>query len=152
MPTKVQDSEQRTQRPRIRHSHLLFVLLVVAALILPAWQGNPWGPPVQPFPPPDDIPYMEIVAVEKDSSVTIKAYRFPVGTNLEATMGRIGTRGVHGIVVDTFVVDSADEFERTFSIPEELWGYFQIAVRLEETEATFPYFAYNWFYNNSTVP
>jgi hypothetical protein len=39
--------------------------------------------------------------------------------------------------------------ERTFTIPAELHGTYQIAIRLQAT--TGGYYAYNWFYNMSTT-
>jgi len=38
-------------------------------------------------------------------------------------------------------------FEATFEVPAELAGYYRIQVMLR-TEHQFPYYAYNWFYNN----
>ena len=46
-------------------------------------------------------------------------------------------------------LDSGDggEIEETFDIPEELAGAYRISIMMR-TDHAFPYYAYNWFYNN----
>jgi hypothetical protein len=63
-------------------------------------------------------------------------------------MGKMGTKGVGGIHVTTINSGSGGTFTDTFDIPAALAGEYRIAVRLESTTGGF--FAYNWFYNNTT--
>lgn len=139
----------KRDRPMSRRMLLPLIVLIAGTLLLSAWTRAP-GHRRWTWPPTDGRPYMEILAVTRDTDVTVEAHNFPSGTNLTATMGYMGTRGVHGIVVDTFTVDSDEPFMRTFTIPPELAGQYQIAIRLESDDA-YPWFAFNWFYNNSTT-
>ncbi len=61
-------------------------------------------------------------------------------------MGKIGTRGVGGILVTTINSGAGGSFEKTFDIPEELHGDYQIAIRLQTADNVF--YSYDWF-NNS---
>jgi hypothetical protein len=64
-------------------------------------------------------------------------------------MAAYGTLGIGGTLVGTVSTDedgNLDELE--FDIPAAVAGYSRIAIRLESP--TSGYYAYNWFYNNST--
>ncbi|MFN2304528.1 MAG: hypothetical protein ACK2TV_12440, partial [Anaerolineales bacterium] len=78
----------------------------------------------------------------------IKTNNFPADKDFKVLMGKMGTKGVDGILVTT--IDSGDGgiFEETFDIPEDLKGDYRIAIRLESTTGGF--YAYNWFYNNTS--
>ena len=93
-------------------------------------------------------PTFSIAAVVKDTSVTIKTNNFPADTDFKVLMGKMGTKGVGGILVTTIDSGTGGSFNKTFSVPAALAGESQIAIRLEATSGG--YFAYNWFYNNST--
>lgn len=47
----------------------------------------------------------------------------------------------------TLISDAGGSIEASFAIPEELAGTYRISIRLT-TDHTYPYYAYNWFYNN----
>ena len=94
-------------------------------------------------------PYFFIASVVKDTSVTITPYNFPPNDTFTVRMNYYGTYGVGGVVVDTVTTDAHGNLSKTtFSIPSGLVGQYRIAIRLES--ATTGYYAYNWFYNNST--
>jgi hypothetical protein len=93
-------------------------------------------------------PTFNITAVVKDDTVTIQGYNFPANDKFTVTMGAYGTRGVGGYVVETTSSGSGGSFSKTYKIPSKLAGSYRIAIRLESP--TTGYYAYNWFYNNST--
>lgn len=95
------------------------------------------------------VPLFNILSVGKDDSVTIRTANFPANTTFTATMGPMGTRGINGTVVGTVNSGSGGSFDATFPIPAGLKGSYQISIRLQSS-GPFPYFSYNWFYNNTT--
>ncbi len=96
------------------------------------------------------IPTFNITAVTKNETVTIKTNNFPANQTFTLRMGAMGTKGIGGIIVETFDSGTGGIFERTFDIPDALKDSYQIAIRAETAHAN-PYYAYNWFYNNSTA-
>jgi hypothetical protein len=95
------------------------------------------------------IPTFSITDVEKDKSVTIRTNNFPANYDFKVLMGKMGTKGIGGIHVTTISSDAGGSFNKTFDIPAELKGDYQIAIRLEATSGGF--YAFNWFYNNTTT-
>lgn len=95
------------------------------------------------------IPTITITGVVRDQQVSIQAANFPPDQNVRVMLGKMGTRGISGIVVDTTPSGSTGSFSGIYSIPSELAGMGQIAIRLESTGG---YFGYNWFFNNTTTP
>ena len=63
-------------------------------------------------------------------------------------MGKIGTKGIGGVLVTTINSGEGGAFSETFEIPEDLAGDYQIAIRLQTEDGYF--YAYNWFYNNTS--
>jgi hypothetical protein len=112
--------------------------------------NNTTGGVVPPPPPPDytGYPWITISSVVRDNSVTIKAYNFPKNDSYTVTMGSYGSYGIGGIVVGTTNTGSDQSFTATYPIPAALAGSYQIAIRLQSSISG--YYAYNWFYNNST--
>lgn len=94
------------------------------------------------------VPTFNIVSVETDAKVTIRTYNFPAGDTFKVLMNYMSTRGVGGIQVDTVNSGSGGSIDWTFNIPNELKGQYRIAVRLESPSSG--YYAFNWFYNNTT--
>jgi hypothetical protein len=94
------------------------------------------------------IPTFTITAVERNTSVTIRTSNFPKNTNFDVLMNKIGTKGINGIKVTTTNSGNGGSFTATYTIPAELKGLKQIAIRLQSTSG---YYAYNWFYNNTTT-
>lgn len=93
-------------------------------------------------------PVIEIISVVQDESVSIRTHNFPADTMFTATMGPMGTRGISGVVVGTLDSGEGGSLDVTYPVPEELQGSSQISIRLQSGGAL-PYYAYNWFYNNT---
>ncbi|HSB01246.1 MAG TPA: hypothetical protein VLE49_11385 [Anaerolineales bacterium] len=94
-------------------------------------------------------PTIFIVSVDRDDSVTIKARNLPPDYEFRVRMGRMGTRGIGGTIVDTFDTGDGGTQTFTFDIPSRFHGDRQIAIRIEATSGT-RYFAFNWFFNNTS--
>ncbi|OQX60893.1 MAG: hypothetical protein B5M51_09510 [Anaerolinea sp. 4484_236] len=94
-------------------------------------------------------PTFGITAVTKDQDVTIKGLNFPANDTFNVRMNYYGTLGIAGVIVDTVDTGTGGEFAATYNIPAPLHGEYRIAIRLESP--TSGYYAYNWFYNNSTA-
>jgi hypothetical protein len=93
-------------------------------------------------------PTFSIVSVVRDQNVTVQTYNLPPNDSFVVTMGRMGTRGVNGIVVANTDSGAGGSQQFTYDIPSQLYGLYQISIRMESP--TSGYFAYNWFYNNTT--
>lgn len=107
------------------------------------------GGPVPPVTPPVVVyPTFSITSVARDASVSVQAYNFPANDTYNVYMGPMGTRGVGGILVDTINSGAGGSFPATFSIPAALYGSYQISIRMQSPYTG--YYAYNWFYNNTT--
>ncbi len=102
-----------------------------------------------PVPVPFVIPTFTIKDVDKNTSVTIETANFPADDTFTVTMGRIGTRGINGIVIGTQDSGTGGKFTATYTIPDALKGQHRIAIRLQSP--TSGYYSYNWFYNNTTT-
>ncbi len=99
------------------------------------------------FPGYVGYPSFSISSVVRDSTVTIYTYNFPANDTYTVTMGPYGSLGIGGTVVATTSSGSGGSFTATYSIPDGLKGSSKIAIRLQSTIS--PYFAYNWFWNNT---
>lgn len=93
-------------------------------------------------------PLTQIVSVNQGTSVTVKGTNFTKNDEYTVRMGVFGTKGVGGVIVDTFSTGDSSTFSATFSIPESLKNRTQIAIRFESVNS--PYYAYDWFYNKTT--
>jgi hypothetical protein len=94
-------------------------------------------------------PTISIVSVDRDDSVTIRARNLPPDYEFRVRMGRMGTRAIGGTIVDYFDTGDGGTRTLTFDIPSRFHGDRQIAIRIEATSGV-RYFAYNWFYNNTS--
>ncbi len=110
------------------------------------WNNTASTPPAEPVDSYSGYPYFFITAVEKDTTVSIKAYNLPKDTDFTVLMGKMWTMGINGIEVTTLNSGEGGTLEATFAIPAELAGEQRIAVRLQGEV----YYAYNWFWNNTT--
>lgn len=95
------------------------------------------------------IPTFTITAVVRNTSVTIYTNNFPANDTFKVLMNKIGTKGINGIKVTTINSGKGGSFSATFTIPNALKGYKQIAIRLQSTTGS-GYYSYNWFYNTTT--
>jgi hypothetical protein len=112
--------------------------------------GGGTQPPPATTPPPgySGFPVFKIVSVAADDSVTIETKNLPANDTFRVTMGPMGTQGIGGTVVDMVDSGSGGTKTYTFDIPSGLYGSYKIAVRMQSP--TSGYYAYNWFYNNTT--
>ena len=110
------------------------------------WNNTASTPPAEPVDGYSGYPYFFITAVEKDTTVSIKAYNLPKATDFTVLMGKMWTMGINGIEVTTLNSGEGGTLEATFAIPAELAGEQRIAIRLQGEV----YYAYNWFWNNTT--
>ncbi len=108
----------------------------------------PTGSTPVPSIPPGTIPTFAIQSVVTDGTVTIKTANFPANDTFNVLMNFIGTRGVGGVQVDAINSGGGGALTMTFNIPASLKGQQQIAIRLQSPTSGF--FAYNWFWNNTT--
>jgi hypothetical protein len=95
------------------------------------------------------IPTFSITAVVKNTSVTILTNNFPKNDSFDVLMNYIGTKGINGIKVATINSGDGGAFSASFPIPSSLAGQYQIAIRMQSNSGS-GYYAYNWFYNNTT--
>jgi len=96
---------------------------------------------------PERIPTITILSVTQNDQVAIRTQDFPSDTKFFVQMGKIGTTGLDGILVETFNSKKGGSITVTFDIPKELHGEKQIAIRLESKTG---YYSYNWFDNITT--
>lgn len=125
--------------------YFVFLALIVLCLAFPV---SAQAAVVEASSAQSSIPTFTITAVERNTSVTIKTSNFPKNTNFDVLMNKIGTQGINGIKVTTTNSGKGGSFSATYTIPAELKGLKQIAIRLQSTSG---YYAYNWFYNNTTT-
>ncbi len=119
----------------------------------PAANATPAAPAVQNETPVvtavyTSIPTIRMCSVVQDKTVMFRTNNFPPNQTFTVTMGWMGTAGLGGTVVGTFDSGTGGTFEKTFNIPAHLAGFAQIAVRAQTVHAN-PYYAYNWFYNDT---
>lgn len=94
-------------------------------------------------------PTMHITHVIRDQEVTFTTSRLPPGDHFVVLLGPMGTRGINGIQVAEFDSLNGDPLTLTVPIPEPLRGASRIAIRFQSSTGS-GYYAYNWFYNNTT--
>lgn len=105
--------------------------------------------PPPPAPPGyTGFPTFSILSVVVDEEVTVQAYNLPPNDKFDVRMGPMGTKGIGGVKVDTVSSGSGGAKQFTFDIPASLEGANQIAVRMQSPTSGF--FAYNWFFNNTS--
>ena len=137
--SSVSDKANGRLRSLIRPQFLLLALLLVAVAVFAGVSQVR----------SQTIPTFTISSVVTDTTVTILTSNFPANQNFTVTMGPMGSKGVGGIVVATTNSGVGGSFSATYNIPAQLKGSYQVAIRLQ-TSHTYPYYAYNWFYNNTT--
>ena len=96
------------------------------------------------------FPSFAITAVTRDTNVTIGPTNFPPNDTFSVRMNWMHTQGIAGVVVQTVTTDADGNLsDLDYEVPDFLKGSYQIAIRLESNNYPY-YYAYNWFYNNST--
>ena len=108
-----------------------------------------------PTPPDPDkpsyigYPTFAIASVTRNKNVKIVPSNFPPNDTFKVRINWMGTRGVAGEVVQTVTTDGKGRLsDLKYPIPGYLMGEYQIAIRLESPYSG--YYAFNWFYNNTT--
>ncbi len=112
----------------------------------PPDNGNGTG-----LPPHTGIPTFAICTVTQNGEVTIQTNDFPANQTFTVTMGPMFSRGIGGTEVGTIESGEGGVARYTFAIPDNLQGSGRIAIRAQTGHAANPYFAYNWFFNSTTV-
>jgi flagellin-like hook-associated protein FlgL len=96
------------------------------------------------------IPVFRVCSVVANQSVTIETRNLTPNQSFTALMGVMHTQGINGFPVTQFDSGAGGTQRLTFTIPAELTNSRQIALRLT-TSHQYPFYAYNWFFNNSTT-
>jgi hypothetical protein len=109
--------------------------------------ATPAVPAGTPAPTYMGIPTFNISTVVNGTSVTVQASNFPAGQTFTVKMGEFGTLALGGTVIGTTSSGSGGVFSATYAIPAALAGASKIAIRMDSPQG---YYAYNWFYNNTT--
>jgi hypothetical protein len=121
-----------------------FILVLTSLILLTVLVGGSWKASSAAF----IVPTFDIASVQVDQTVTIRTFNFPANDTFNVVMNVIGTRGVGGYQVATVNSGAGGTFTATYNIPTQLQGQRQIAIRLESPSSA--YFAYNWFWNNTS--
>lgn len=99
-------------------------------------------------------PTFTVCSVVQNGNITVKANNLPPNQDFKVTMGPMWTAGINGYPVPVEgqpTWNSGTGGTQTLPplpIPSELYGSYQISVRMQTGQA-YPYYAYNWFYNNN---
>lgn len=109
--------------------------------------ATPAAPAGTPAPVYTGIPTFTISSVVNDTSVTVQASNFPAGQTFTVRMGEFGTLALGGTVIGITSSSSGGAFSAIYAIPAALAGLSKIAIRMDSPQG---YYAYNWFYNNTT--
>ena len=110
---------------------------------------SPTTTPTSTPAPAVKYPYFNIASVVKDNTVTVEGYDFPADTEFTVLMGKMWTMGINGTEAGTFNSGEGGALSATFSIPADLAGLSRIAIRVQAK--TGGWYAYNWFWNNTTL-
>lgn len=145
------DEEDASLEEIMKTVRRILIVLTITALVLVGMGllfRNVQAMPTTKLFSYTSYPSFTIVGVVEDDNVTIQAYNLPPNDNFVVTMGPMGTQGIGGIVVDTVASGSGGSKQYTFDIPSSLYGSYKISIRMQSP--TSGYYAYNWFYNNTT--
>ncbi len=112
---------------------LTFVAAMVAALPRPVQAASQW---------------FEIISVQADQSVKIRAHSFPANQIFTVRMDVSGNQALNGIVVAETNTGAGGDFEETYKIPAELKGVKTITIRMDSASGLY---SYNWFNNASAT-
>jgi LysM repeat protein len=96
--------------------------------------------------PPFAIPTITIVAIVRNSSITVQTANFPPNQSFNVTMGPIGSLGVGGFTAGTVDSGAGGVLTATVSIPVEMANASAIAVRLQSSAG---YYSFGWLYNTT---
>ncbi len=128
----------RREEPLTRAFRLLFIVIIAALAFPPAASAAPTRAITVSF---------DILAVQEDTSITIRTRDFPARTQFTVLMGQATRKAADGVEAATFDSGAGGAVEATFPIPEQVRGSRIIGVRIESTNGYFA--AYNWFFNRT---
>ncbi len=117
-------------------------------VVTPEPTASPTPAPTSTPAPVVKYPYFNIVAVEKDKTVSVEGDHFPANTEFTVLMGKMWTMGINGTEAGSYNSGEGGKMTATFNIPASLAGYSQISIRLQAK--TGGWYAYNWFWNSTT--
>lgn len=86
-----------------------------------------------------------IVGVEEDEVVTVKVKDFPAYTDFKVYMTKRGNASFKPVLVKEFYSGKGGSFKISFLIPEKLWDYPEISLRIVNEDVDLS--VSNWFYN-----
>lgn len=95
------------------------------------------------------FPTFSILSVARDQTVTIRTQNLPPNDTFNVRMGAMGTRGIGGTLVSVTPSGTGGTQTFTYTIPSQFHGAQRIAIRMESPTSGF--FAFNWFWNNTTI-
>jgi len=130
--------------------YLIAVIIALSLVFLPAGYLFANQAPSESVAHASTIPTFTILSIVTDQTVTIKTYNFPANDVFDVLMGPMGTQAINGIWVASQPSGNGGTLTATYEIPDALKGSYQIAIRLQSSTGS-GYFAFNWFYNNSTA-
>jgi hypothetical protein len=89
---------------------------------------------------------IQIAAVQRGESVSIRGEGFPTKAAFTVRIGDPDKLAVKGTVVDEFTTEKAGDFDATYTIPEEMRDKRVIGIRMDSDAG---YYAYTWFMNTT---
>ncbi|GJM40542.1 MAG: hypothetical protein DHS20C20_08240 [Ardenticatenaceae bacterium] len=95
------------------------------------------------------IPTFTVCKVTRDGEIEVLTKNFPTNQNFSVTMGPMYSRGIGGTVVGALESKDDSSARYTFTVPDNLKGFYRISMRAQTAHAH-PFYAFNWFYNNTT--
>lgn len=97
---------------------------------------------------PNGLPFLRILNVVEDKSVTLKAFNLPIG-EYTVRMDEEGTSGRKGIIIKTVRIKTDKPYTDTFTIPADLEGEAKIVVRFQNNDDS-RYYTYTTFKNEDS--
>jgi hypothetical protein len=76
-----------------------------------------------------------VASVKKDTLVIIKGIAFPTGESFDVLMGKEGSQGIGGVLVETIDLNGESSFTRSFNIPESLRSEAKLTIRFESNDS-----------------
>lgn len=96
------------------------------------------------------IPTFTVCQVTRDNQVEILTKNYPLNQTFYVTMGPMFTQGIGGEPVGKLESEDKSSGRYVFTIPANLHNSHRISIRAQ-TNHPYPYYSYNWFYNNTTT-
>lgn len=119
---------------------LVTSLFISSILVLPAART------AAAAPSPEVILTFDIVGITANETVTIRTRNFPLRTEFNVLMDKVGKQAKNGKPAGMFNSEKGGELEFTFKIPAELKDLRIIAIRVESKDG---YVATSWFINEN---